>query len=82
MAILPGSTLISNSTSPNLSRDIRTIWQRQDEHLDMIAGFLRPQQGMIRLGDRILLDTVQGVSLPPEKRHVGVVFQDSFCFPI
>ena len=49
--------------------------------LNMIAGFLRPQQGMIRLGDRILLDTVQGVSLPPEKRHVGVVFQDSLLFP-
>ena len=49
--------------------------------LNMIAGFLRPQQGMIRLGDRILLDTVQGVSLPPEKRHVRVVFQDSLLFP-
>ena len=49
--------------------------------LNMIAGFLRPQQGTIRLGDRILLDTARGVSLPPEKRHVGVVFQDSLLFP-
>src|SRR5271157_3053331 len=49
--------------------------------LNMIAGFLNPQQGMIRLGDRILLDTARGVSLPPEKRHVGVVFQDSLLFP-
>ena len=49
--------------------------------LNMIAGFLRPQQGTIRLGDRLLLDTARGVSLPPEKRHVGVVFQDSLLFP-
>ncbi len=49
--------------------------------LNMIAGFLRPQQGSIRLGDRILLDTARGVSLPPEKRHLGVVFQDSLLFP-
>ena len=49
--------------------------------LNMIAGFLRPQQGTIRLGDRILLDTARGVSLPPEKRHLGVVFQDSLLFP-
>jgi molybdate transport system ATP-binding protein len=49
--------------------------------LNMIAGFLRPQQGTIRLGDRLLLDTARGVSLPPERRHVGVVFQDSLLFP-
>ena len=49
--------------------------------LNMIAGFLRPQQGTIRLGERLLLDTAGGVSLPPEKRHVGVVFQDSLLFP-
>ncbi len=49
--------------------------------LNMIAGLLRPQQGTIRLGDRVLLDTVRGVALPPEKRHVGVVFQDALLFP-
>jgi molybdate transport system ATP-binding protein len=49
--------------------------------LNMIAGLLRPQQGTIRLGNRVLLDTARRVSLPPEKRHVGVVFQDSLLFP-
>jgi molybdate transport system ATP-binding protein len=49
--------------------------------LNMIAGFLRPQQGTIRLGDRILVDTTRNVSLPPEKRCVGIVFQDSLLFP-
>jgi molybdate transport system ATP-binding protein len=49
--------------------------------LNMIAGFLCPRRGTIRLLDRILVDTVHTVSLPPEKRHIGVVFQDSLLFP-
>lgn len=49
--------------------------------LNLIAGFLRPQRGTIRLGDRTLLDTTERLSLPPENRHVGVVFQDSLLFP-
>jgi molybdate transport system ATP-binding protein len=49
--------------------------------LNMIAGFVRPDDGAIQLGDRTLLDSTQRVSLPPERRHVGVVFQDSLLFP-
>ena len=49
--------------------------------LQMIAGFTRPDQGVIRLGDRTLLDTAAGCCLPPEDRRVGMVFQDSLLFP-
>jgi molybdate transport system ATP-binding protein len=49
--------------------------------LGMIAGVVRPQQGRIMLGGELLLDTARGVCLPPEKRHVGVVYQDSLLFP-
>jgi molybdate transport system ATP-binding protein len=49
--------------------------------LGMIAGFIRPQWGAIRLADRTLTDTAAGVWLPPEGRHVGVVHQDSLLFP-
>jgi molybdate transport system ATP-binding protein len=49
--------------------------------LNMIAGFTRPDEGTIRLADRTLLDTARRLSLPPERRHVGVVFQDSLLFP-
>ena len=49
--------------------------------LNMIAGFLRPHQGTILLEDRTLLDTALGVSLLPEKRNIGFVFQDSLLFP-
>jgi molybdate transport system ATP-binding protein len=49
--------------------------------LNIIAGFLAPQQAVIRLGDRTLMDTGRRISLPPEKRRVGMVYQDSLLFP-
>ncbi len=49
--------------------------------LSAIAGFLRPDAGRVQLADRTLLDTAAGVFLPPEKRSVGVVFQDGLLFP-
>jgi molybdate transport system ATP-binding protein len=47
----------------------------------LIAGILRPHTGSIRLGDRVLLDTADGICLPPEQRRIGVVFQDHLLFP-
>ncbi len=47
----------------------------------IIAGLLRPRQGKVRLNQRTLLDTAGGIVLPPEQRHIGVVFQDALLFP-
>lgn len=49
--------------------------------LALIAGLLRPHAGFIRLGERVLVDVRAGVFVPPEKRHVGIVFQDHLLFP-
>ena len=49
--------------------------------LNLIAGVLRPQVGMIQLDDRTLVDTRSGVFLSPERRHIGIVFQDGLLFP-
>jgi len=49
--------------------------------LRAIAGLLAPAWGRIRCGDRMLLDTERGTSLPPERRRVGMVFQDAALFP-
>jgi molybdate transport system ATP-binding protein len=49
--------------------------------LSMIAGFLRPNAGTIRLSERTLADTAADVWLPPEQRRVGIVCQDSLLFP-
>jgi molybdate transport system ATP-binding protein len=49
--------------------------------LSIIAGFLRPQCGAVRVAGRTLLDTAAPRCLSPERRHVGMVFQDSLLFP-
>ena len=49
--------------------------------LSAIAGFTRPSVGRIQLGDQVLVDTKRGIFLPPEKRHLGLVFQDHLLFP-
>lgn len=49
--------------------------------INAIGGLSRLQQGRIALNGRILADTVAGVCLPPEKRRISYVFQDSRLFP-
>jgi molybdate transport system ATP-binding protein len=49
--------------------------------LRAIAGLLRPDAGCVRLGDRVWLDTAAGVSAAPERRSVGLVFQEYALFP-
>ena len=47
--------------------------------LRLIAGFERPSAGTIRLGDRLVAD--MAVHVPPEHRHVGIVFQSYALWP-
>jgi molybdate transport system ATP-binding protein len=49
--------------------------------LRAIAGLLRPERGRVALGDSVWLDTDAGVDLPPERRSVGLVFQEYALFP-
>lgn len=49
--------------------------------LDAVAGFYRPDQGRILLDDQIMFDAASGVSLPPQRRNVGYVFQNYALFP-
>ena len=49
--------------------------------LGLIAGLLRPDSGHIRLGGQTLVDASRGVFLPPHRRRIGFVFQDSLLFP-
>jgi molybdate transport system ATP-binding protein len=46
-----------------------------------VAGLLRPDFARITLDGRVLGDTDVGVWLPPERRRVGLVFQDARLFP-
>jgi iron(III) transport system ATP-binding protein len=47
--------------------------------LRLIAGFERPDAGSVQLGGEVVAS--EGVFVPPERRQVGVVFQDYALFP-
>jgi molybdate transport system ATP-binding protein len=49
--------------------------------LRAVAGLARPERGRVVLDGRVLFDAATGVSLPPEERRVGFVFQDYALFP-
>ncbi len=49
--------------------------------LNLVAGLLAPDDGEIRVGHVSFVDTAAGVSLPVERRALGVVFQDARLFP-
>ncbi|WP_339137407.1 MAG: molybdenum ABC transporter ATP-binding protein [Candidatus Electrothrix sp. GW3-4] len=49
--------------------------------MHMLAGLLEPDSGCIRLNGRTLFDDKQKISLPPDRRRVGVVFQHAHLFP-
>jgi molybdate transport system ATP-binding protein len=49
--------------------------------LHCIAGLLRPDSGRIELDGRTLFDSSAGENLPPERRRMGLVFQDGALFP-
>jgi molybdate transport system ATP-binding protein len=45
------------------------------------AGLLRPDYFRVALDDEVLADTDAGIWLPPERRRIGLVFQDARLFP-
>ena len=49
--------------------------------LRAIAGLLSPAEGLVRVRGETWLDTARGLTLPPERRSVGLVFQDYALFP-
>ncbi len=49
--------------------------------LSVIAGLLRPQEGQVTVGKNVLFDTKRKVFVPPERRCIGFIFQDSLLFP-
>lgn len=47
--------------------------------LNVIAGFIKPKNGFLKFKDKILFD--KNVFLPPQKRNVGIVFQENNLLP-
>jgi molybdate transport system ATP-binding protein len=49
--------------------------------LNVIAGLLRPEHGRVVVDGVVLTDTEAGIVLPPHRRRIGYVFQESRLFP-
>ena len=49
--------------------------------VNMIAGLLRPDRGMIAIDGEIVDDTSNGIHVPAWRRRIGYVFQDARLFP-
>jgi len=49
--------------------------------LDCIAGLLQPDEGTIHLGETVFFDVAKRLSLSPQDRGVGYVFQSLALFP-
>jgi iron(III) transport system ATP-binding protein len=49
--------------------------------LRLIAGFERPDEGRILIGDRTMVNIASSIWVPAEVRGVGMVFQDYALFP-
>lgn len=49
--------------------------------LRVLAGLMRPQSAKVVVGGEVWCDTQQGIWLPPQRRHVGLVFQNYALMP-
>ncbi|MEA2943178.1 MAG: molybdate transport system ATP-binding protein [Bradyrhizobium sp.] len=49
--------------------------------INMIAGLLKPDRGIIAIDNETLDDTAARVHVPPYRRRIGYVFQDARLFP-
>ena len=47
----------------------------------VLAGLMRPEQGRVSVAGEIWCDTARDMFLPPQRRHVGLVFQNYALMP-
>jgi molybdate transport system ATP-binding protein len=49
--------------------------------LRAVAGLLRPERGLVSYGESTWLDRSRGIDVPPDRRRVGMLFQEYALFP-
>jgi molybdate transport system ATP-binding protein len=49
--------------------------------INIIAGLLTPDRGIVAIDGDVLDDTSTGLHVPPHRRRIGYVFQDARLFP-
>jgi len=49
--------------------------------LRVIAGLLKPEEGFLSCDGEVLMDTRRGIFKPPQRRRIGLVFQEDNLLP-
>jgi molybdate transport system ATP-binding protein len=49
--------------------------------LKCLTGFIRPDEGEIAIGARVIFSSSKNINVPIQKRNIGIVFQDALLFP-
>lgn len=49
--------------------------------LRMLAGLVKPDKGIITVGNTVWFDSMRNIDLPPQHRNIGYMFQDYALFP-
>ena len=49
--------------------------------VNAVAGILKPREGRIVIGERVLFDSATGIDVPVPRRRIGYIFQDGRLFP-
>ncbi len=49
--------------------------------LKIISGIIKPDEGIVKINDRVLFDSSKKINVPPQKRRVGYLFQNYALFP-
>jgi molybdate transport system ATP-binding protein len=49
--------------------------------LRILAGLTKPDAGIIQFGDEVWFDSKRKIVVPPQKRRIGLMFQDYALFP-
>jgi len=68
-------------SAPGLTAIIGTSGIGKTSLLNMVAGLMRPDEGSIRVGGRLLFDSAARIDVPPAQRRCGYIFQDARLFP-
>ncbi len=79
---LPGFSLnISISVDQEIMAILGPSGSGKTMTLHCIAGLTQPDEGFIKLNEKILFDSNLNINLSPQKRKVGFVFQNYALFP-
>lgn len=49
--------------------------------LRILAGLIKPDRGLVKIGDSILFDSEKQINITPQNRNISLMFQDYALFP-